>query len=317
MYKKLIAFLAPVFLLTSGAAAQPSDLTGEEEAVQERARAWIEEGFSPKDNAERYTYDEYLNGFYARDDGGLSFHDNNDPEMRIETNARRYGRIWEQAFANVDYVDNEVTRWYQIEVDGDLGFVSFTADALVRPVAEAEIIRMPVFYSLVWRKDADGVWRMIHEHGSILTPNSAVTDAQGTPDAAAQVQVRARVEEWFAGWSPGEGLFDAEAMRDLFAEGEILVRDDFGGEIVTLRSFDEYARIWQPVMRESFSYYRIEPVGAIDISVDGDLAVTAFEWRADARDKSGAQVEIGQVATLVWRLIEGDWRIVQEQLTSR
>lgn len=317
MLKQIVTILAATALSVSAASAQDLQLTPDEAMVQERARVWIEEGFSPKDNAENYTYNEYLDGFYARDEDGLSFHDNNDPKMRIETNARRYGRIWEEAFANLDYVDNEVTRWYQVEVDGSLGFTSFTADALVRPSADAEMFRMPVFYSIVWRKDDDGQWRMIHEHGSILTRSSAVADAQDADAAIREAEVLARTQEWFTAWSPGQAPFEAEELRDVFGSGEILIRDDFDGSVVTLTTFDEYAETWQPVMRDSFSYYRIEPVGDIDVRVNGDLAVTAFEWRAEARDKNGNPVEIGQVGTHIWERVDGTWRILQEQLTSR
>lgn len=92
--------------------------------------------------------------------------------MRIETDARAYHRIWEELFANLDYVGNQLTRFYQVEVEGNLAFSSFTADAIVE--AEGERTVMPVFYTLVWRRTADG-WRIIHEHGSnLITEDSPV-----------------------------------------------------------------------------------------------------------------------------------------------
>ena len=63
-------------------------------------------------------------------------HDNNDPQMRIETDARAYSRIWDKLFANLDYLENKLTSFYQVEVEGDLAVSSFTADAIVESKGE-------------------------------------------------------------------------------------------------------------------------------------------------------------------------------------
>ncbi|HIP80745.1 MAG TPA: hypothetical protein EYH07_20080 [Kiloniellaceae bacterium] len=47
----------------------------------------------------------------------------------------------------------------------------------------------------------------------------------------AETEIRAQLDRWFAGWSPGQTPFDAEGMRPLFAEGEIRVIDDFGDRV--------------------------------------------------------------------------------------
>ena len=143
-----------------------TNLTADERAVVERSRSWIEEGFSPGEDTQNYTYERYLEGYYDPTPGGVVLHDNNDPQMRIETDARAYAGIWEELFAQTEYVANEWTRLYQVRVEGNLALVAFTADAIVDP-GNGERQRFPVFYTLVWERSPDG-WVMIHEHGSNL-----------------------------------------------------------------------------------------------------------------------------------------------------
>lgn len=137
----------------------------EAQIIRRLSQEWIEQGFSPEENTKNYTYENYLARFYNSTSGAVVLHDNNDPQMRIETDAKAYSHIWEKLFANLDYVSNKLTQFYQIEVEKDLAFSSFTADAIFELKGQRTV--MPVFYTLVWRKTADG-WRIIHEHGSNL-----------------------------------------------------------------------------------------------------------------------------------------------------
>lgn len=138
----------------------------EEQTIRRLSQEWIEQGFSPKQDTKNYTYEKYFAPYYNATAGAVVLHDNNDPQMRIQTDAKAYHRIWEKLFANLDYLGNKLTSFYQVEVEGDLAFSSFTADAIVESKGEKTV--MPVFYTLVWRKTTDG-WRIIHEHGSNLT----------------------------------------------------------------------------------------------------------------------------------------------------
>ena len=157
----------------SSSVAEMSNLTKDQRAVVERSRAWIEEGFSPGADTQNYTYERYLAGYYDPTPGAVVLHDNNDPDMRIETDARTYAAIWQTLFARTAFLKNEWVALHQVVVDGDLALVSFTADAIVQP-KEGDVLRFPVFYTLAWRRSSDG-WLMIHEHGSnLITEGSPV-----------------------------------------------------------------------------------------------------------------------------------------------
>ena len=136
------------------------------EIIRRLSQEWIERGYSPEENTKSYTYEEYLARFYNSTPGAVVLHDGNDPQKRIETDARSYGRIVEELYANLDRVNNKLTHFYQVEVEGNLAFATFTADAIVESQGKKSVF--PVFYTLVWQRTKDD-WRIIHEHGSNLT----------------------------------------------------------------------------------------------------------------------------------------------------
>ena len=144
---------------------QNNTVDSSEETIRRLSQEWIEQGYSPQENTKNFTYEEYLARFYNSTPNAVALHDSNDPKKRIETNAQAYGRLVEELYANIDYVDNKLTRFYQIEVESNLAFASFTADAIVISDGNKSII--PVFYTLVWQQTENG-WRIIHEHGSDL-----------------------------------------------------------------------------------------------------------------------------------------------------
>lgn len=152
--------------------SQDNSVESDEATIRRLSQEWIEQGFSPGEDTQNYTYEKYLAPYYDSTPGAVVLHDNNDPQMRIETDARAYSQIWEELFANLDYVGNKLTRFYQVEVKENLAFSSFTADTIVE--SEGKRTVMPVFYTLGWRKTPDG-WRIIHEHGSnLITEESPV-----------------------------------------------------------------------------------------------------------------------------------------------
>ena len=160
-----LAAVSPTIITVAEAIAQDTNVKTDEATVRRLSQEWIEQGFSPKEDTQNYTYEKYLAPYYDPTPGAVVLHDNNDPQMRIATDAEAYSQIWQELFADLDYVDNKLTRFYQVEVKGDLAFSSFTADAIVESEGERNII--PVFYTLGWRKTEDS-WRIIHKHGSTL-----------------------------------------------------------------------------------------------------------------------------------------------------
>ena len=131
----------------------------------------------------------------------------------------------------------------------------------------------------------------------------------------AETEIRAQLDRWFAGWSPGQAPFDAEGMRPLFAEGEIRVIDDFGDRVVTIDSFDGYAATWTPVMA-GFADWAVRPHETPRIETSGDLAVVTFVFLGEGVTKTGEAVSAAQHVTQAWRRQGRTWVIVGEHITS-
>lgn len=132
--------------------------------------------------------------------------------------------------------------------------------------------------------------------------------------------LRQLIDQWIAGWSPGDAPYTGERLKPLFAAGDdaIHVVDDFEGGAIVLRSIDEYLEKWVPVMQGSFSYWSIALIEEPVIRVDGDLAVTTLQFQAQGKLKDGTPIEPapGQHGTHVWERVNDGWRIVHEHLTN-
>ena len=131
-----------------------------------------------------------------------------------------------------------------------------------------------------------------------------------------EIQIRQLTKKWADVWSPKDKTFTGEGFEKIFATGEneILVFDNFGDSVVVLRSLQEYLNTWVPVM-QNFSYWEIEIEDNLEISVDGDLAVTTFSWVGGGKSKDGEDVKVRQYATHTWKRLNHEWRLVHEHLT--
>ena len=128
-------------------------------------------------------------------------------------------------------------------------------------------------------------------------------------------QIRQLMAQWFATWSPGHNPMDWDAMGELFTQGELLVFDDAGGNVVVLTSWDDYRATWEPFMAQ-FSQWQIEPEGDIQVRVDGDLATTVFTLTGDGLDQEGNAISFRQRGTHIWQRTGDRWAIVHEHLTT-
>ena len=137
--------------------------------------------------------------------------------------------------------------------------------------------------------------------------------------ADAETEIRAGVDRWISLWNAGSTPIDAARFAnyaDLFASGDgYLAVDDFTGEVLTLRGYQEYAETWAPVM-EGFTSWSIERVGEIDVDLSADTAVTYFQFRGDGTLTDGTSVTGMTYATLVLRRAGSGWQIIHEHLTN-
>lgn len=131
-----------------------------------------------------------------------------------------------------------------------------------------------------------------------------------------ELQIRELTKKWFEAWSPKSEPFTGKGFDQVFATqpNQILVFDNVKGSVVVLRSLKEYIDTWVPFM-QTFSYWEISPEGDIEITVDGNLAVSTFTWVSDGRFEDGNVATIRQHCTHVWRRISSQWRLVHEHLT--
>ena len=131
-----------------------------------------------------------------------------------------------------------------------------------------------------------------------------------------ETKIRQLTEQWRKIWSPEDKPFTGEGFENIFAvgENEILVFDNFDNSVVVLHSLQEYLDTWIPVM-QNFSYWSIQLEDNLDISIDGDLAVTTFSWVGGGKTKDGQEVKAKQYGTQTWKRLNDKWRLVHEHLT--
>ncbi|MEM6355244.1 MAG: nuclear transport factor 2 family protein [Pseudomonadota bacterium] len=133
-----------------------------------------------------------------------------------------------------------------------------------------------------------------------------------------RTEIEPLVEHWLAGWNIGAEAFDSAVFREIFAPGEgaISVFDNVAGDVIELRSVEDYVATWTPFMAPMTHWsVRLE---ALEIHVAGALAYATFRLvGTDTRGPDGAAVPFGQYGTHVWRKLPGHgWRIVHEHLTA-
>ena len=131
-----------------------------------------------------------------------------------------------------------------------------------------------------------------------------------------KAKIQELTEQWRNIWSPKDKPFTGDGFENIFATGEneILVFDNFDNRVVVLHSLQEYLDIWIPVM-ENFSYWSIQLEDNLNISIDGNLAVTTFSWIGGGKTKEGQEIEARQYGTHTWKRLNGEWRLVHEHLT--
>lgn len=131
-------------------------------------------------------------------------------------------------------------------------------------------------------------------------------------------QIRDLSNKWLDVWSVGTVDFDAPAFRNMFAPGDngIEVFDNVKGDVLVIRSVDEYVLTWVPFMKPMTKWsVRLDD---LKVKISGDLAFTTFKLvGVDTRGPDGNAIPFGQYGTHIWqRIPDLGWRIVHEHLTS-
>jgi ketosteroid isomerase-like protein len=142
---------------------------------------------------------------------------------------------------------------------------------------------------------------------------NTLTQSQLTKD---ETVIHQLTEQWRTIWGPKDKPFTGKGFENIFATGnnEILVFDNFDNSVVVLHSLQEYLDTWIPVM-ENFSFWEIQLEDNLNISIEGDLAVTTFSWVGGGKTKDGQEIKARQYGTHTWKRLNDEWRLVHEHLT--
>ncbi|BAY48217.1 hypothetical protein SAMD00079811_58380 [Scytonema sp. HK-05] len=114
-----------------------------------------------------------------------------------------------------------------------------------------------------------------------------------------EAEIRNLTRKWFDIWSQKEKPFTGVGLEEVFdpRSGEILVYDNFDGDVIIIRSVQEYIDTWIPIMQQRLSYHEIKPEGEIDIQVDGNMALSTFIWVSKSKLRNGADVSLRFIKT--------------------
>ena len=66
----------------------------------------------------------------------------------------------------------------------------------------------------------------------------------------------------------------------------------------------------------NFAYWSITLGDNLQISIDGNLAVSTFSFSGTGKSKAGEEITLKQYCTHIWKRLNGEWRLVHEHLTS-
>ncbi|WP_440901586.1 YybH family protein [Actinosynnema sp.] len=123
---------------------------------------------------------------------------------------------------------------------------------------------------------------------------------------------------WVFGWerAPHDPPFDfAAAQGRHYAEGEVLLYDDFDPEHRTARTAREYGAVWEPAFRD-LRLARHTVVSGPHVLESGDLAASTLVFEVDLETADGTRSRLRTTTSLVWRRGADGWRIVREHNSS-
>lgn len=160
---------------------------------------------------------------------------------------------------------------------------------------------------------------------SVVNGKATWANSKGAQSKSPETVIREKLNRWRGLWSQtGKGRrFSVDGYRDLFVSGELapkmLTFDAYVPDWASTQidGFDDYRRIWNKDVNESFPNWTITRMDVLRVEVadSGDMAWSALNfWGEGTRD--GERYEGSQHGTHVWTRVDGDWRILHEHLTA-
>jgi len=122
---------------------------------------------------------------------------------------------------------------------------------------------------------------------------------------------------WIKGRNPEGGEpVSAEKLKALYAEGDTAldIVYEYEGAKFMCRNFAEYWERYKDAV-ETYGTCQMTLVGDPTVEAAGDLAVTSFTYHKAFKDSPEKTTDAH--ATVVWKRIDGEWRIVREHVTAQ
>ncbi len=162
-------------------------------------------------------------------------------------------------------------------------------------------------------------------------PSTAIAAGGGLTAASrgAEEAIRSKLARWERLFGDRRATRGAEPRLTFSGFEDLYIDPSEGGaEGSDSQGWTRYRQLRQMGVAESFVEWRVSDVRLSRLSVQGDWAVSALTFAlrgpgagagfggAEGDANAEAPPRAGGRATHVWRLQEGDWRIVQEHLSG-
>ena len=131
------------------------------------------------------------------------------------------------------------------------------------------------------------------------------------PHRAPEEVVRDRVEAWVDAWSSEACGADMEALRPLMGTGKLTMMSDFGSDMVVSQSFEDYQALWMPILSDTFRNWQVTLASDVDIHASPSLAAAAYFTVFEGDTHQATAMVQRQAVSSVWKVEEGEWRLVQ------
>ncbi|MEL7003470.1 MAG: nuclear transport factor 2 family protein [Bacteroidota bacterium] len=297
--------LGILILITNAIYANMKDTKAE---IESKTSQWLQM-WSPENNLMTF---EGIEDIFATKEDGLLVVDGFEGGVVVLKSISEYKEKWGPLMNNTfSYYKIKPQGDIQIEVSKDLAtatFVWVTEKAVLKDGTE---IALSQHATHIWKK-INGEWKIIHEH---LTNNNVAEEPEQNPEE----EIKGFLEKWQEAWSPGENAssFTMESVRPFYIQDESLLAFDFtdSEQKTVIKGYQAHRKMWAPFV-PSFKFWTFTPVReSVTIYELGEegagvaLYVDNFGIRPD-----GSEFRARAHATLILKKIDGEWKIVHENI---
>ncbi|HAE26898.1 MULTISPECIES: hypothetical protein [Hyphomonas] len=145
--------------------------------------------------------------------------------------------------------------------------------------------------------------------------SSTLSIVSNRGSTSAETKVKTRVFAWCSTWSSVNGAFLTEQLRTIAIDEPVRMVTDFGRRMSVSVSLDAYAAFWSQLLSETFSEWSLVIDSPIDVMVGNNRAIASFNARLQGTTHEGGRASQRQHVQQVFKIVDGTWRLAQEQMT--